>query len=780
MKPSSLWVVLLALCAVVTTHAVTAPAQETSPLVDSITFGDAASENSHDFKSATSEIIPGGLGEPARRLLPLQPAGWQGGSMAFTLKVDPTQPNYATIRLWGSDVSPDRLILFCEGRQVGYIHIGDLDLLDFGNDGNEPPGIGRFYYNTTPLPPAMTLGKTELHLEVRSIGAVWAYGASFGQFQKTMTLPARGVYKIYTHTNGFFVPPPEEKQGLAPADPPVRPAPGVEVMEPLKARVNGEIRRLLASAKPLNEMEMEFLAKAWFVKWTPAFQNPQVVTQVVTGMDALYADFHAHPDLVQHDPATPNPGWFEFGPAGDAIQLLAGPLGPVLNGQIEVDGQPAVRRAAWSEMLQAGRDWHRHHRRLYTNQTMITDMNIYLSNRALGVVDPTNALSEPAARRYLYEALSLEPWRDSDPGPDSRRWEVGANYWELTDKGLTKELGFVGYYGEVLDWVTSIYEATRPAPGLPGDEKIKARLEKIAHTRSVFRYPALDAEGNRSLRVETIIGWRDAHFPGNVMYGERATWDASTLYEAAATLDPAAVGYAQQMFADNQFFISLEWQMAQAKNLRVTAGLLGVPDQYELIKSQPPCPSRLPMSPGQPDFVWTDEEDGVVALKQGDDILYVSLYWRAHKGINNLARVHYITPRFDRIAVVRQQTEFEPSGLFYTRRDAVGGATPGGVHYPGDWQSAEAGEQLPIAKIPDGVRFHPGDDNVFAGKGQFYTLRYGAWLIGMNLTTDKTFVLPPPAGFREARELVSGQTVKLDAPLPVAPRSTVILWLQKP
>ena len=33
--------------------------------------------------------------------------------------------------------------------------------------------------------------------------------------------------------------------------------------------------------RPLNEMEMELLAKAWYVKWTPAFQNPLVVTQVV-------------------------------------------------------------------------------------------------------------------------------------------------------------------------------------------------------------------------------------------------------------------------------------------------------------------------------------------------------------------------------------------------------------------------------------------------------------------------------------------------------------------
>jgi hypothetical protein len=104
------------------------------------------------------------------------------------------------------------------------------------------------------------------------------------------------------------------------------------------------------------------------------------------------------------------------------------------------------------------------------------------------------------------------------------------------------------------------------------------------------------------------------------------------------------------------------------------------------------------MTAGQPDFVWTDEEDGVVALKNGDDILYVSLYWRAHKGINFLARVHYTTPRLDRIAVVRQETEFEPSGLFYTRRDAIGGAAPGGVHYPDDLHSAEAGEKLRLSK----------------------------------------------------------------------------------
>ena len=186
------------------------------------------------------------------------------------------------------------------------------------------------------------------------------------------------------------------------------------------------------------------------------------------------------------------------------------------------------------------------------------------------------------------------------------------------------------------------------------------------------------------------------------------------------------------------------------------------------------------MTPGQPDFVFTDEEDGVVALKNGDDILYVSLYWRARNAINFLARVHYITPRMDRIAVVREETEFEPSGLTFTRPDFINfGFGNGGPRYPVEMHSAHAGEKLPIAKIPEGTRFRPGDESVYSGKGSFYTLRYGSYLIGMNMTTDKTFELKPPAGVKEARELVSGKTLKLDAPIKVVPRSTVVLWLGK-
>jgi hypothetical protein len=59
--------------------------------IDTIAFGATVSEQSHGFTQVRSEIIHGGLGEPARRLLPLDPISYNGGSLSFRLKVDPQQ-----------------------------------------------------------------------------------------------------------------------------------------------------------------------------------------------------------------------------------------------------------------------------------------------------------------------------------------------------------------------------------------------------------------------------------------------------------------------------------------------------------------------------------------------------------------------------------------------------------------------------------------------------------------------------------------------------------------
>ena len=734
--------------------------------VDVVRFGVADSEAAHGFKAVRAEVIEGGLDQPARQLLPLEPAGEYGGNVKFELKVDGQKPNYLTVKFWGSDAGEDRgrLLLFAEGKQVGLRHLGDVDVLDVL--ANEPRFPGRFVYKTLPLPTTMTAGKQSIQLEIRALGRIWGYGETWDKFQKLMNQPSRGIYAAYCHTDPHFVPPAEEKQGDAVVEPAVRREPGPEVMDELKARVNREVEKMLAGSQPLNQMQIQMLAKAYHVAWTPAHHNAAAVDRVVSSIDALHAQFKEDPKLAGNDPKTWNADWFGFGPAGHAIVLLGDVLKPRLDQQLN----GMTRRAAWAEMMRAARDYHRSTRRLYTNQTMIKDLyGIYLANRALVVLDPKQAMPEPEAKRYLYEAVGLQPWLGSDT-PTGHEKRAGENYMQLTARGLTKELGYVGSYGEVLDWATSIYDATRPAPGEPGDEKIKAQLIKIAQARSFFRYPMIDEEGRRAMVLETVIGWRDNHYPGDVTYTQRPTRDSGPLETAAATLDPTLIAYAHQMLDENKYFASLKQQMTET-SFRVTAGLMGNPDAYEVIRSQPKTGRKMPMA--DRDFVFSDEEDGVVAIKHGSEILYASLYWRARFGVNSLARVHYLTPTIERDATVHIDIKFDDSGMTFTQDDrTIEAQTRRHEKSKGDLQSTMEGQVLPIAKIPAGVSFKPGQESVYAGRGTFYTCRYGPYLIGMNATGDRTFDLKVPADLA-AIDLSTGEPAS--GTIKVKPMTTVVL-----
>ncbi len=764
------------LLAAVRAHAASAAAP-----VDTLVLGDPASERAHAVKATGAEVITGLLGEPARRLLPPESTDIFGGTMAFDLKVDPTAPNYLTVRFSGNDAAPSRLFLVIEGAMIGYLHIGDIDLLEPG--AIEPQSPGRFFYRTTPLPESLTKGKTEIHCELRSTGPIWGYGTTIERFQKPMTEPSRGVYRAYVHTASAFVPPANEKQGVAPTDV-VRPSPGPEVLDAAKARVNHEIDTRLTDKRPLNQMQMMFLAEAWHVEWTNAFHQDAVIRRVVESLDAFGLAYRENPKLIFNDPTTPNPEWFGAGPVGATLHWLAKPLAPHLDERVTGATDSITRRQLLAELLAASRGQNAATRRLYTNQSMIKDLyGIYYANRGLEVVAPAQAWSEDKARHYLYEAIGLQPWLGSDLTDGGSARTVGDNYFQLTAKGLTRELGYVGSYGEVVDWVTKIYDATRPAPGQPGDTKVRDQLIKIALARTPFRHQAVDADGYRAMRMETFIGWRDSKFPGPVVYGQKPTRDATALDVAWATGDPRLLAYARQMIADNQFFGSLALLMAENNSLRNTHGLLGAPVAYHAI-SVMPAPAlaqRLPMSPGAPDFVFTDEDDGVVALKHGDEVLYASLYWRARNAVNFLAAVHVITPAFEQQAIVREEIRFTPSGKVYRRPAAVVfGFGNGGVHikYPDGSlpPSAHAGEELPIAAIPPGIPYKVGQESVFAGKGDFYLLHYGDYLIAMNITTDRAFDFEVPAEFARARDLVRPQATAGGAgKRSVAPHTTVIL-----
>jgi hypothetical protein len=326
---------------------------DAAPLLDDIQLGVATSEQAHHFQDAGSEIIQGGLDETARHLLPLGSNDWEGGKISFSMKVDPEKQNYFTVKLWGSEVSKDFLILFCQGKQVGYRHLGDIDVLYSSN--GQPPLNGRFFYITTPLPLAMTTGKEEVPLEIRATGPIWGYGSTWEKYQKPMTDPSCGIYRGYTHTDTCFTPPADEKQGDNVAHPLARTQPGEEVMTALKDRVSVAVTKILEAKNPRDQMQLELLAKAYHVKWTPAYQNTAVVQAVIQGADDYSRAYRHDPKIAESDPHgnVYNGGWLGLGPLGNAIQLVSGPLQASLDEKID-DGSGATvtRRDAWSEMLQ--------------------------------------------------------------------------------------------------------------------------------------------------------------------------------------------------------------------------------------------------------------------------------------------------------------------------------------------------------------------------------------------------------------------------------------------
>lgn len=741
---------------------------------DVLTFGNQVSERKHQLKDTLSESYIGGMGETARRMLPGDNPDWQGGVLNFTMKVDPQKQNYFTVRCWGSESDETLVMLFIEGKQIGYRHLGDYDLLHRGN--GEKPCPERFYYYTVPLPLKYTQGKKEVELAMHSYGKTWDYGSTFEQYQKKMEGTTIGFYKAYVDIEPCFVPDKREKQGKdIVSQAPVRTNPGIEVLDQLKEAVSSRINRIMEKSAPLGQQEIWLLADAYSVKWTPAYQRPEILDKVIQGIDHHYMKYLEKPDLIYTDGGVYNGDWMTTCLLARSIRSLWGEIKDRLN----VSFAGVTRREAWSRLMEASLEYGTTHRRQYTNQSMIIDMAIYECNRALMLMAPRKALPEYQTLRYLYESLALAPWlgKETADGPEK---PLGDNYWQLTDKGLTKELGFVGYYGEVVDWLLHIYKATA-MPGVPfsGDAKIKDQLLRIANARYNFRYPAVDNEGYRCFRAEAVVGWRDGnHYPGNIMYGDRGTaWDATPLMTAATTLDKKALGIAQQALKDNQFFHMLTDKLKDTENIRALQSCLHIPDEYELVAGQPESNELLPMSASGPDYVFADEEDGVVAIKNGKETVYASLYWRARNAVNNLAKVHYITPVMERLANVHIETKFEDSGMKYTRPDWVNLGFAGWREWYKGVHSAHAGEVLPIASIPKGIKFQPGDENAYAGKADFYQMKFGQYVIGMNSSTDKTFELAVPAG-KKVIALTDGKRIVNETSIKISPRTTLVLYME--
>lgn len=901
--------------------------------LDTLVFGDTASESAHGVTATRSDVVTGGLDQAARVLNAPESAGFWGGTLSARLTCRPKGPTYVTVKLWGSDsgAALGRLQLFAEGRQVGHYHLGAVDPLDIASD--DPRTPGRFFFHTLPLPPELTAGKTSVSLEIRSMGRIAGYAATAAEYYKDMAGPSRTIYRLYTHDGPHFALADGDVTGALPTAA-TRSSPGAEIVDTINARI---LARAAAEASrtsaQLDLWYLEFLARAYRMPATAAYENIAVPPQIARSLDGVYWRYLADSTvltgssqqwmglgraglvmLALADDLEPlldepvlgspyglsNPG-FEFGTTGwrattwsgsgtasrdttvhrtghacakvtipssgtvgystsakipvdqgthtyggwirtegvgsdgacldivfhdangvvvgtdnkvhasagthDWEQVTATLTTPGTATQVTVgvrlsgagtawfddltmtppDGSahaPVVRRAAWAKMLLDSREYWRQNFPQYTNQAIICALGLYLADRGLTWLGSDRAWGERKARDYIYQSVGLVPWLGPEKADGTPTEPLGGGYRQVTGKGISKELGYAGSYGELQEWLSLVYDAVTGIGGVE-DATLRDHLVKMAKARMVFRHPAVDRDGYRAMRLETVVGWRDNEYPGKVAYDQDAKWDGHALKLAAQIKDPDLTSYARQSLADGQAFQSLADSHAATVSARTNLNLLSTADDYAYVDGAIGNGAKLPMTPGAPDFVFSDEENGLVAVKYGDEILYVSLYWRARWGVNRLARVHHITAEgIERSATVWQDVRYVPDGRAFAEPDWLNWeftvtdlAIPdGGFDPPGDsMHQAFAGQVLPLAKAPDHVPERAaGVESPYAGRASFYRCVYGPYLIAMNTTEDRTYTFGT-RGFGASTNLVTGARVGGNAEVRVKPGTTVVL-----
>lgn len=738
--------------------------------LDTLVFGSAESEARHRMTATDAEKLTGGLGQPARRFLPSAPVSMWGGQATFTMAVHPEKPTYVTVKLWGDDAGAKlgRLQLFCEGKQVGHHQLGAVDPLDIAGDEKRLPG--RFFFHTLPLPPWATRGKTSLRLEVRSMGSLAVYDPA-ATYYRDLSTATRGIYRLYTHASPSLTLSRDDKIGAAPEDL-VRPGDDSAVLDDIDAVVAGQHTAWL-KATTLDLWGITALATGYGMPVSPCFENPDALERICHFIDGIHNQWQTDPTRI----TSSDQQWEGFGRVGLIMVMLEGHLDEVLARNVTGAATAVSRIDAYTRMLVESRDYWRRNLPDYTAQYIGAAIGIYACNRGLSVIAPGRAIDEAAARHYVHQAVGMSPYEGPEDAAGVPSWPLGRDYYLITPKGLTRELGYVGLYGEIIDGLIRLYDVVAGWKGVV-DADLQKRMAEIVKTRSVFRYSAVDSDGHRAMRMQTVVGWRDIVYPGETVYAQRNAWDGHSLQAAAVLQDPDLVGYAAQMIRDNQFYNGLSL-FTKDRGTRPGLTAARIRRDIETFRALPTSSALLPGSEGAPDFLWADEDDGVLALKNGTDVLYASVYWRARFGVNNLARIHLITASTEHSATVWQETRYDGTGAVYAEPDFVdqpyaadGGPVPEGPKL----QQAFSGHKQPLVKAPAGMATPAvGEESPWSGRAQFYRCAYGRYLIGMNASATASARLDT-RGWGRCKNLATGRTDVAGVSLPVAPLSTVVLY----
>ncbi|MBD2848116.1 S-layer homology domain-containing protein [Paenibacillus sp. IB182496] len=406
--------------------------------LDLIVFGDPASEAAHDFQGARSRIVSGFRGEPARVAEPAVPVAKTGGDLTFTMRVDPDQRNYFTVKLAGGDSNNGTTSMVnLNGEQIGYLRHGDYESLkSYG-----PPD--QFYYFTVMLPLESTRGKETAELTI-STANLW----------EDMTADSKPFYRAYTHT-AAYLDVADEVQGSAPGEgraaadlkregltPQERQARVDAYMDGLASRfadysskVDGGPGAKLSIIRYQDELKSyaSMLKTDWSPADTPA-QKRAGLERIFKTIDNHVKDYYGNVLLVLRGGHQGDWGGY-YGALGEALYLVE-PLirddaiygetafealldepfdtgtsaGEFSLASADWEGGELTRREAWERALKANFDFARARLSYIYNQMLYTYEGAWEAQEGLRIIASDFYEGRARSERILLESLGIEPF----------------------------------------------------------------------------------------------------------------------------------------------------------------------------------------------------------------------------------------------------------------------------------------------------------------------------------------------------------------------------------
>ncbi len=736
------------------------PSISRAATLTSVTLGNENSEQAAGIVAVTAPIEQKpdiALGEPGRRLVPASENS--PASLAFDAKVDPAAQNYLTIRIWGSDTTwtPVNLLL-----DQGSINLGNL----WWHVTREPPVPGRFLYRTFPIPIEVTRGKTSLRLRLETAVAPQTIGAFRNADQpppKLLYRPSFALYGLHVHTDSWFEPPASDRQGPPFVWGPPAPKPagypdiaGQRLLERARVDIDRALKYNVANSRydtghRHDTRVLETLPLIYHSEWSGHFQDRALAEKI---RDAI--DVHVRRQAAQGgDPGTMfYRGWGSHGRIAHAFSQMGevfdkfGWLDQPFELKTAAGTKILSRRQVYGDFFHAAFEWRRLDRRSWTNQPIYVSHTLYSLQKALRALRDSRALTQAQSVGYVYEALGIRPLHSRPGAIDAAA--AGYPYRLITRAGLTREKGYVDAYGELTYTLVRLVEDT-------ADPQVRAIAEKFLHTRSVFRVPTNDTAGNAALRGIGAMSWRNTTFPFRIAYSG---------IEEASILDgdPVALRLAQLEIAHGR--LNLLTPEPERGPHWSPDNSIRLYQQYLKVKDLPATGHRLPAEPGQPDFVWSDPENGVFVFRHGENLVYGSFFnldaFSGH-AVGDRGIYQLIRPESERLVEFPPEFALPESGLSITVKYPFGERTRPQTPPP-------PGMKVWAKEPPDWLDHR-------AGRAYFYHLQTGPYVIAMNTTEtgtyrESTWTLPAIPGVTRARDLATGEIVDLSKPLAIPAYTT--------